>query len=422
MTSTARTAAAALTLAFLLAACRDPMTPEPSTRGANGELVYVGPPLTFYFPATPQLTVGDSHACALRRDWVAVCWGYGADGRLGNGRWESSATPVPVADVLFKQISAGSFHTCGLDRDGRAYCWGNAGWAQIGIPSGAYADLSRPVRVATSLTFTAISAGGDHTCALTAGGEVYCWGTNYNGQTGDANLGGYSFTPARVTTGVVFKSITAGSTFTCGVGTDDNAYCWGSGRYTGAGDNLNAARPVPVKLGRVVSLSAGTWHACAVTGYNGGDAMCWGAMLWNESDYGMFGNGVNTSASFPVPTLVQGGAKWHAVSAGGGKLTCGLRRVDGNATYDRTVWCLGLGSSGQMGDGGTIQSNPLPVRVQLAGGVRSVGAGFAHACALTGDWTIVCWGTNSYGELGNGAMGGIGTTPRLIVGGNSFAP
>lgn len=145
-----------------------------------------------------SLAVGQSSTCGVTMDGDAYCWGQGSLGMLGNGTTTlSQRTPAPVSgDHSFSTIDAGSLHVCALTTTGVAYCWGLNRHGQLGngtwtgpesCTSLPFPCATTPVPVDGELLFDRISAGKDHTCALTTEGTAYCWGLNNSGQLGNGS-------------------------------------------------------------------------------------------------------------------------------------------------------------------------------------------------------------------------------------------
>ena len=125
-------------------------------------------------------------------------------------------------------------HTCGLTAGGTVYCWGDNRKGQLGDGTGG--ARARPVAVAGSLAFRALSAGAEFACGLTTKGAAHCWGNNEKGQLGNGTSGGQANEPVAVTGGFVFHAISAGSEFACGLTAGGAAYCWGSNYHGQLGD------------------------------------------------------------------------------------------------------------------------------------------------------------------------------------------
>jgi alpha-tubulin suppressor-like RCC1 family protein len=166
--------------------------------------------------------------CGVRADNVGLCWGF--DFVTGSGPVETPFAAVPA--VSFGSISAGFNHSCGLSLTGLAHCWGSNFAGQLGDGTTAGAG---PTPVIGGLTFTRITVGALHTCGVTPTGQAYCWGDNEFGQLGNGNAGGSMHTPVAVAGGLTLKDISAGVDHTCAVSTGDVAYCWGYASNLGAG-------------------------------------------------------------------------------------------------------------------------------------------------------------------------------------------
>ena len=244
---------------------------------------------------------------------------------------------------------------------------------------------------AAAPVITAVTAGWNHTCALTSTGGVKCWGANEFGQLGDGTTTPRS-TPVDVvglTTGVV--AISAGGQRTCALTSAGGVKCWGSNPFGGIGDGTTADRLTPVDVvgltSGVASIAAGAYHTCAVT--TGGAAKCWGG-----NEFGELGNGTTVPSAVPVD--VVGLSSGVTAITAGGRQTCAL-------TAGGAAKCWGHNQSGQLGDGGGY-SRSTPVDVAgLSSGVVDVAAGGRHTCARLSGGGLKCWGRNDFGQVGDGS-------------------
>jgi hypothetical protein len=288
-----------------------------------------------------SLAAGNRHSCAARAPSGVWCWGSNSAGQLGDAVAGRKVQPAPVAaliDVPVAALTAGSGHSCALSEQGNAYCWGANGLGQLGL--GRYDPISGPGQVAGSFEFVNITAGHAHTCAVTVSHEVHCWGWNQFGQLGVQDNetcgedGPFCHTqPVHVALPGPMRTVTAGFGFSCALGQDGAAYCWGLNADGELGTGSLAARAPPslVRGHQFIALAAGARHACGLSA--NGAVHCWGANLSGE-----LGSSTTLRSAEPIPALLP---PLHSLDAGAAH-TCGI-------TDRGTVFCWGDPGDGRLG-------------------------------------------------------------------------
>jgi alpha-tubulin suppressor-like RCC1 family protein len=178
------------------------------------------------------ISAGTSHTCAIMKTGGLKCWGYNGYGQLGDGTQETRAAAVYVVGLTagVEAVSGGGSGTCAVTTAGSMKCWGYNHDGQLG--NGTTTNSDTPVDVAGLGTgVQSASSGTYHNCALMADGGVKCWGSNGDGQLGDRTRDG-RLTPVNVTQ---FRSdaqqVSAGGRHTCGLTADGTMSCWGNSDY-----------------------------------------------------------------------------------------------------------------------------------------------------------------------------------------------
>lgn len=302
---------------------------------------------------------------------------------------DSAAAPRSVSDgIRFASITAGGGHTCGLTAAGQAYCWGRNGVGQLGDSSTT--DRPTPVLVWGGIVFRQLAAGARHTCGLTTDDEAYCWGDNSHGQLGNGGRSNIDH-PFRVASETQFILITAGAQHTCATEKhwerQDRVRCWGSNSHGQLGTISTEDSSLPAEAFGVIryaSVAAGDLHTCGAT--KQGKVFCWGA-----NTRGQLGNASSASSGVPFLTRMNRRVTFTKVAAGTAH-SCAL-------TSEGEVYCWGDNAAGQLGTGkgGRVL---YPVLLRDAQGLTALSAGGNVTCGLKQDGSASCWGSNANGQFG----------------------
>lgn len=277
----------------------------------------------------------------------------------------------------------------------------------------AYSAVPSPVVGLDGIV--SISAGVRHSLALRNDGTVWAWGRGSESQLGNgAKLD--SNVPVQVVNLSEVSAIAAGGNHNLALKKDGTALAWGwnADGQLGNGTTNDSVSPVRVlNLTGVSTVAAGFWHSLAIRN----DGTVW---AWGRNINGALGDG--TTVNRNVPARVAGISDLSAVS-GGGNHSLALKN-------DGTVHAWGSNASGQLGDGSITDWTPrtTPIEVPDLMDVLFIAAGFDHNLAVRRDGSICAWGSNYWGELGNGtnvssnipvAVGSTGNcgggSPELIV-------
>ena len=300
-----------------------------------------------------QLTGGGWHTCMLREDGTVMCWGNNYYGQIGVGYRNASGGVNPTGVTLYgghtaTQLSAGGFHNCAILDDGSVACWGYNQDGTLG--DGTYSDRYVPAPMlgfGPGVNAELLSSGYYHTCALLSDQSISCWGSNEYGQIGNGEIDGTMgistpYSVSEFSSGSNASLIRAGGHATCVVTSDGELFCWGYKALKGVSNNnlyISTPTHIPHHGTNVTDVSVGGYHTCSLL--ENGSVMCWG-----RNDFGQRGLGYTQSATDPFT--------------------------------EREVIDFG--------------NNRTALQVS---------AGTHHSCAILDDWEIVCWGNNTYGQLGN---------------------
>jgi alpha-tubulin suppressor-like RCC1 family protein len=351
------------------------------------------------------------------------------------GRATSSAATLTVASSQYAAVA-----------------WGQNSYGQLGTGAlSSFSDVPTPV---SGLDFvTSISAGRRHSLALRADGTVVAWGAGGDGQLGDGEAAG-SDLPVAVSGLTGVKAISAGGSFSLALLSNGTVMSWGENEngQLGTGNYEESDVPVPVKgITGVVAISAGSEHSLALL--SNGTVMSWG-----EGEEGQLGTG--STSVHDTPVQVKDLSDVWAISAGGdfslallsngtvkawgsdryGQLgveppeegfssvpvqvggLAGVGGISGGAEHalamlgNGTVMAWGEDSSGELGDGAVKSYEEVPLQVEGISSAVSVSAGSGDSVALLADGSVQAWGINKFGTLGDGTSGASSDVPVAVLG------
>jgi len=360
------------------------------------------------------IAAGGEHTCAVLVNSTVKCWGVNGAGELGYGdTLERDAPPGESVDIggAAVQVATGTYdHTCVLLSTGDVECWGDNSRGQLGYGNAeAVGQLDIPTHQPVALGQHAkqVIAGTDDSCALLSDGSVKCWGNNNYGQLGYGDTTQRDAPPIEsITLGTSATQISGAYDHTCALLSDHSVKCWGfnDGGELGYGDTVQRDAPAVESIalgGPALQISAGYQHTCALLVE--GIVKCWG----NNND-GELGYGDLVQREAPAVEGVPLGGLATQVSAGY-EDTCAL-------LADGSVNCWGDNNYGQLGYGDiNFRSAPPSESIALGQSATEITAGENYTCALLADSTVKCWGSNEYGELGDGTTESS-STPVLVSG------
>jgi len=294
------------------------------------------------------------------------------------------------------RAAAGEDHSVLIDGEGRLSSCGSAPSyysALLGHGEGV-TRLNTPTRLPSSLPAVSVSAGAEHSLALTAGGEVWSWGSGSSCQLGHGDEQ-HQWQPQKIEAlaGQSVVAVSAGVSHSLALTTDSAVWSWGVGGWgkLGHGDEEDQLLPKKIEAfagRRVVAVSAASRLSLALSA----DGSAWS---WGDGGFGKLGHGDQQAQQLPKKVEAFAGRRVVAVSTG--------RDHSFAITADGAVWSWGYGYYGQLGHG-DMQNQLLPKKVEAFAGQRvvAVSAGTHHSLAFAANGAVFTWGKGMPGCLGHG--------------------
>ncbi len=347
-----------------------------------------------------SISCGYSHSLGIKADGTLWAWGSNESGQLGIGSDDDSykRAPVQIGTDSWLAVSAGESHSLALKSDHTLWAWGNNDFGQLGIGSEYPESSDVPIQVSIQgITWKAIAAGGTHSLAITEEGDLWAWGYNERGQLGAGSdfSGDRSFDPVMISDSGGWTTLAAGYEHSLGI-ESGILYAWGDDSYgqLGIGDmgteyEFFKALPTPVDAPSDVewaSISAGEYFSLGITTQN----LLYTLYTWGINNLGQLGCSTQDYETSPVIV----GPDWFIAD-------CGYDHVIA-VKNDGSLWAWGNNDHGQIGNGFIgVQNEPCQIGSLLITGPVSAGGYYSIAIEDDGIGSILTWGANDKGQLGD---------------------
>ena len=392
-----------------------------------------------------SVAVGAAYACARTLTDSARCWGFNNRHQLGIDSMPGPETNVPMSVIGLGTtlVTTGAAHVCSLDAAGVVACWGDNSAGQIGhgltgtppptssvvptpvarfyrvprphgfpppnpLPPEQLSNTMPPTKDQMgAMDFTRLSVGGQHACALNAAGNAYCWGRDFVGQVGNGRTNPVACrfgkemsegeTPSCVPyptivsreDGHLFADISAGGAHNCARNRSGIVSCWGSANFGELGSTTTATCPGGACLRRPTQIEVPFPYRIQMLDVSAGDAA---SCAVNGSD--VFCWGAMTGTKTPVPMKVPSGPNYVRIGTGARHACTGFPNM--------SMMCFGYNGFGELGDG---TNTPSWTGTQPGFGMPFVPASLSWASTCGVDplaGGVQCWGMNGSGQLGDG--------------------
>lgn len=273
------------------------------------------------------------------------------------------------------------------------------------LATGSTANQTSPQTVSALPNATGVGAGVDHTLFLRADGTLAAAGLNDLGQFGVADPA-FSSVPVAVPGLTNVVQVSSGAFHSVALLADGTVRVWGFNGDGQIGDGTTSSTgcmcvktPTAATISNVVQIEAGAYYTLALKA----DGTVW---AWGYNEKGQLGDNSTTDRATPVQVGagVAGFTNIIAVSAGDNHSLA--LKADGS------VWVWGSNEFGQIGNGTASNTNQLtPVQNTTLANIVHISAGVFHSLALNKAGRVFVWGDNFNGQVGNGTAGGEQTTP-----------
>ena len=406
--------------------------------------------------------VGSSHTMAIRTDGTLWTWGNNGYGQLGDLTTVNKSSPIQIGTLNTWSIASVSNNeltynmSAAIKTDGTLWTWGNNAYGQLGSNSSTLVNRSSPVQIGTETNWASVSVN-THVIGLKTDGTIWSWGNNDAGQLGTGNIApvnSHRSSPVQIGTLNTWSKIFAGLRASLAIKTDGTLWGWGYNTNAQLGDGTFTLRSSPVQIGTLnnwltadinsnamfatnsskglyavgihiflgrpnllsspVQIGTLTWskvsvgisHTMAIR--TDGTLWAWGYNTNGARGDNTLDTSVNNIAPLYSPVQIGTLNNWSIIAA--------ASRTTHGVKTDGTLWGWGHASESGLSIA-TNRSSPVQIGTRNDwSNVQSAGVGQNVILATRTDNTLWGWGSNTFGQLGDGTA--VSKSSPIQIGSN----
>jgi len=336
-----------------------------------------------------SFSVGGGHSAAIKEDGTLWTWGSNMRHQLGDGTQTNRNIPTKIGlDMDWKSVACGENFTIAVKNNGTLWYWGEPAFLPLG---GLGSIFFTPTQLGTDTDWKNVNAGGSLVITQKNDGTLWSCGYNAHGEAGQGEISTWWPTLTQIGLDNTWSKLSLSELHVLAIKTNGTLWAWGFGTsgQLGDGNNTNASTPIQIGVDNDwKSVSAGRVHSGA-TKSNG---TIW---VWGNNGYGALGD--NTTINANTPRRVGIAQDWKIIECGN------------NSTFavntNNELYTWGWAGSSQLAIGAynpgvvlapVLRSNSFNLQAILSSTVGT------HVIAVDDNDSIISWGGNGLGQLGNG--------------------
>jgi alpha-tubulin suppressor-like RCC1 family protein len=367
-----------------------------------------------------DVVLGENHTMFLTHQGRVFTFGDNRYGQLGDGTNQDRFVPIEITqsfllnqDETITKLFSGWGHSAAISSKNKVFTWGRNDSGQLGNDSNTHKDspqdMTKHFELSLNETIITMSLGWGHSAALTSNSRLMTWGKNDSGQLGDGTTDNTNIpiditNKFRVLEQDNIQKISLGSSHSGMLTSSGRIFMWGRNVYGQLGDGSANSKSLPTEITENVTLNTnekildlvlGWGHSSITTSSNR-------IFMWGFNQFGQLGNQTNEDTRIPIDISPNYSLSNHEDIE---SLQLGSNH-SGFTTSQQILYIFGFNQFGQLGNQTFDELNrPIQISIpfsQKEDRIQTFALGVYHSAILTSQGHLYIWGSNQFGQLGDG--------------------